>query len=49
VFDPGASALSIQVENRAALVERMRAAGVKVESNSVVRSPDGLLIEFTEN
>jgi catechol 2,3-dioxygenase-like lactoylglutathione lyase family enzyme len=49
VFDPGASALSIQVENRAALVERMRAAGVKVESNSVVRSPDGLLIELVEN
>jgi catechol 2,3-dioxygenase-like lactoylglutathione lyase family enzyme len=49
IVDPGASALSIQVENRAALIERMRAAGVTVEGSSVVRSPDGLLIELTEN
>lgn len=57
VFDPGASALSLVVENLPALMQRMKAAGVKVELDAtpiggiraaVVRSPDGLLIELIE-
>jgi catechol 2,3-dioxygenase-like lactoylglutathione lyase family enzyme len=58
VQDPGASAISLQVENLAALVTRMKAAGVTVESDvatladgkkgALVRSPDGLLVELVE-
>lgn len=57
IYDPGASALSLVVEDLPALLQRMRAAGVKVESDvasygparaAVVRSPDGLLIELVE-
>jgi catechol 2,3-dioxygenase-like lactoylglutathione lyase family enzyme len=58
VQDPGASALSLLVENLPALIQRMKRAGVKVELDvtmlaqggrgAVVRSPDGLLIELIE-
>jgi catechol 2,3-dioxygenase-like lactoylglutathione lyase family enzyme len=48
-YDPGASVLSLLVENRAALLQRMKAAGVLVEGEAVVRSPDGLLIELVED
>jgi catechol 2,3-dioxygenase-like lactoylglutathione lyase family enzyme len=57
IVDPGASALSLVVENVSALVERMKAAGVTVELDAttigqvhaaVVRSPDGLLVELIE-
>ena len=58
VQDPGASAISLQVENLPALVGRMKAAGVVVESEpaplgdghrgALVRSPDGLLVELVE-
>jgi catechol 2,3-dioxygenase-like lactoylglutathione lyase family enzyme len=46
VTDPGASALSIVVDDVAAMVKRLQTAGVTVESDAVVRSPDGLLIEL---
>lgn len=60
VQDPGASAVSLIVENVDALVRRMKAAGVTVETPgdvvtlengrraSLVRSPDGLLVELLE-
>ena len=57
ISDPGASALSLVVENLPALMRRMKAAGVTVEVDAtkiggvygaVVRSPDGLLIELIE-
>jgi catechol 2,3-dioxygenase-like lactoylglutathione lyase family enzyme len=58
VQDPGASALSLIVADLEPLVERMKAAGVKIEKDvidfgqglrgAVVRSPDGLLIELME-
>jgi catechol 2,3-dioxygenase-like lactoylglutathione lyase family enzyme len=58
VQDPGASAISLEVENLAALVGRMKAAGIVVESEpaplgdghraALVRSPDGLLVELVE-
>ena len=58
VQDPGASAVSLEVENVAALVARMKMAGVVVESEpaalpggrraALVRSPDGLLVELVE-
>lgn len=58
--DPGASAITLQVENLPALLARMKAAGVVVETPGgqpvsvgsskavVVRSPDGLLVELVE-
>jgi catechol 2,3-dioxygenase-like lactoylglutathione lyase family enzyme len=60
IQDPGASALSIRVEDLPALLGRLKAAGVPVETadapldlgggarGAVVRSPDGLLIELVE-
>lgn len=58
VQDPGASAISLEVENLPALVTRMKAAGVVMESEpaplgegrrgALVRSPDGLLVELIE-
>lgn len=58
VQDPGASAVSLEVENVSALVARMKAAGIVVEQEpaalgngrraAVVRSPDGLLVELVE-
>ncbi len=58
VQDPGASIVSLEVENVAALVARMKAAGVVIESEPValeggrrgalVRSPDGMLVELLE-
>ena len=58
VQDPGASALSLQVENLAGLLKTVQSAGLPVESPAVpldhghhgalVRSPDGLLIELYE-
>jgi catechol 2,3-dioxygenase-like lactoylglutathione lyase family enzyme len=57
VQDPGASAISLEVENLPALVARMKAAGVVIESepaaagahrSALVRSPDGLLVELVE-
>jgi catechol 2,3-dioxygenase-like lactoylglutathione lyase family enzyme len=57
ISDPGASALSLVVENVSALMQRLKAAGVRVELDAttigqvhaaVVRSPDGLLIELIE-
>jgi catechol 2,3-dioxygenase-like lactoylglutathione lyase family enzyme len=59
VQDPGASALSLVVEDLPALVQRMKTTGVKIEKDvtdfgqglrgAVVRSPDGLLIELMED
>ena len=50
--DPGASSISLQVENLSALLGRMRAGGVAVEwsgdRRALVRSPDGLLVELVE-
>ncbi len=56
--DPGASAVSLEVENVAALVGRMKAIGIVVEQEpaalgngrraALVRSPDGLLVELVE-
>ena len=58
VQDPGASVVSLEVENLAALVARMKAAGITVEiepaplgdgrRGAVVRSPDGMLVELVE-
>lgn len=58
VQDPGASAVTLEVENLSALVGRMKAAGVVVELEptaleggrraALVRSPDGMLIELLE-
>ncbi len=60
VQDPGASAISLQVDNLPALLARMAAAGVTVETpgamavtmggsrRALVRSPDGLLVELVE-
>ena len=58
VQDPGASALSLQVENLEGLFKAIRSAGLPVESGpaplnkghrgALVRSPDGLLIELYE-
>ena len=61
VQDPGASALSLLVDDLPALLERMKKAGTRIETASgapvglgqglrgtVVRSPDGLLIELIE-
>jgi catechol 2,3-dioxygenase-like lactoylglutathione lyase family enzyme len=45
-IDPGASALSIVVDDVAAMLKRLKAAGITAESDAVVRSPDGLLIEL---
>lgn len=58
VQDPGASAVSLDVENLPALVARMKSAGIVVElepaslgggrRGALVRSPDGLLVELVE-
>jgi catechol 2,3-dioxygenase-like lactoylglutathione lyase family enzyme len=60
VQDPGASAISVQVENLPALLGRMQAAGITIETPggkpvtlgghraALVRSPDGLLVELVE-
>lgn len=60
VQDPGASAISLEVENLPALLARMTAAGITVETPggeavmlegrraALVRSPDGLLVELIE-
>lgn len=58
VQDPGASAISLQVENLPALVARMKTAGIVIEAEptslggshrgALVRSPDGLLVELVE-
>ena len=60
VQDPGASAISLEVENLPALLARMKAAGITVETPggeavtidgrraALVRSPDGLLVELVE-
>ncbi len=58
VQDPGASAITLEVENLAALVARMKTAGIQVElepmplegghRGALVRSPDGLLVELME-
>jgi catechol 2,3-dioxygenase-like lactoylglutathione lyase family enzyme len=58
VQDPGASAISLEVEGLDALVRRMKSAGVTIESEpaalggghraALVRSPDGLLVELFE-
>jgi catechol 2,3-dioxygenase-like lactoylglutathione lyase family enzyme len=58
VQDPGASAVTLQVENLPALLGRMKTAGITVEQDvvslggsrrgAVVRSPDGMLIELFE-
>jgi catechol 2,3-dioxygenase-like lactoylglutathione lyase family enzyme len=60
VQDPGASAISLQVENLPALLDRVKAAGLIVETGgtpialekghrgALVRSPDGLLVELYE-
>ena len=57
--DPGASAISLEVENLPALLARLARSGVAVETpapvdlggghhGALVRSPDGLLIELVE-
>ncbi|MEQ1761006.1 MAG: VOC family protein [Vicinamibacterales bacterium] len=52
VQDPGASAISLDVENVTALVGRIKDAGITVEWSgpgaALVRSPDGLLVELVE-
>jgi catechol 2,3-dioxygenase-like lactoylglutathione lyase family enzyme len=60
VQDPGASAISVLVENLPALLNRMKAAGVTLESGgtpvdlgagrrgALVRSPDGMFVELVE-
>jgi catechol 2,3-dioxygenase-like lactoylglutathione lyase family enzyme len=58
VQDPGASAITLEVEGLNALVARMKAAGIQVEleptalegghRGALVRSPDGLLVELVE-
>jgi hypothetical protein len=60
VQDPGASAITLEVENLPALLARMTAAGITVETPggeavmlegrraALVRSPDGLLVELIE-
>lgn len=52
VQDPGASAISLDVENVTALVGRIKDAGMTVEWSgpgaALVRSPDGLLVELVE-
>ncbi len=52
VQDPGASAISLDVENVTALVGRIKTAGMTVEwsgpDSALVRSPDGLLVELLE-
>ncbi len=52
VQDPGASAISLDVENVTALVGRIKDAGMAVEWSgpgaALVRSPDGLLVELVE-
>jgi len=60
VQDPGASAISLQVENLPALLKRLKAIGTVVETPGgepvsieghkavLLRSPDGLLVELTE-
>jgi catechol 2,3-dioxygenase-like lactoylglutathione lyase family enzyme len=60
VQDPGASAITLEVENLPALLARMKASGVTVETPggeavtidgrraALVRSPDGLLVELVE-
>ncbi len=60
VQDPGASAVSFEVENLPALLGRLKAAGVVIETQgaapvalgsrlgALVRSPDGLLVELVE-
>jgi catechol 2,3-dioxygenase-like lactoylglutathione lyase family enzyme len=52
VQDPGASAISLDVENVTALVGRIKEAGMTVEWSgpgaALVRSPDGLLVELVE-
>ncbi len=57
--DPGASAISVDVENLPALLARLARSGVTVETSApvdlggghrgaLVRSPDGLLVELVE-
>jgi catechol 2,3-dioxygenase-like lactoylglutathione lyase family enzyme len=60
VQDPGASAITLEVEGLPALLARMKAAGITVETPggeavtidgrrvALVRSPDGLLVELAE-
>jgi catechol 2,3-dioxygenase-like lactoylglutathione lyase family enzyme len=60
VYDPGASAISLEIENLPALLTRLKAAGVTIETPGaeavplggrrgvLVRSPDGLLVELVE-
>jgi hypothetical protein len=60
VQDPGASSVSFDVENLPALLKRLQAANVPLETGvqpvalgggragALVRSPDGLLIELVE-
>jgi catechol 2,3-dioxygenase-like lactoylglutathione lyase family enzyme len=58
VQDPGASAISLDVEGLPALLARMKTAGIVVESEpaaigegrtaALVRSPDGMLVELVE-
>jgi catechol 2,3-dioxygenase-like lactoylglutathione lyase family enzyme len=57
--DPGASAISLEVENLPALLARLASGGVAVETaapvdlggghrGALVRSPDGLLVELVD-
>jgi catechol 2,3-dioxygenase-like lactoylglutathione lyase family enzyme len=58
VQDPGASSITLEVENLPALLGRMKMAGIQVElepmpldeghRGALVRSPDGLLVELVE-
>jgi catechol 2,3-dioxygenase-like lactoylglutathione lyase family enzyme len=58
VQDPGASSITLEVENLPALLSRMKSAGIQVEleptpldegrRGALVRSPDGLLVELVE-